>query len=122
MLPLLSSAPGRRPSHITWIATVVGVTLLFSAGPASAAPPSAGWSISSLAQPTNFSAGDTTIRGEVQNVYVNATAGTFTLGYEGETTAPINYNATAAEVEAALATKIGLGRSRPPAGLPAKAT
>jgi hypothetical protein len=76
----------------------------------SVATPGPGWSISSLAQPTNFSTNDTTISGEVQNVYVDAAAGTFTLAYEGETTAPINYSATAAEVQAALVVEIGAGK------------
>jgi hypothetical protein len=38
---------------------ITAVTLLFSAVPASAVTPSAGWSISSLAEPTNFQFADT---------------------------------------------------------------
>ena len=41
---------------------------------------------------------------------MNATAGTFTLAYEGETTGPITYNATAAGVQAALTAVIGAGK------------
>jgi len=39
---------------------------------------------------------------EVERITVNATGGTFTITYGGETTGPINYNASAAEVQAAL--------------------
>jgi hypothetical protein len=39
---------------------------------------------------------------ELETITVNATGGTFTISYGGETTAPINYNATAKEVEEAL--------------------
>ena len=40
--------------------------------------------------------------GEVQEVSNDATGGTFTLTFSGQTTAAINYNATAATVESAL--------------------
>ena len=40
--------------------------------------------------------------GEVQEVSNNATGGNFTLMFTGQTTAPINYNASAASVESAL--------------------
>ena len=39
---------------------------------------------------------------EVQNVKIRANGGTFTLGYGGDTTAPIAFNASAAAVETAL--------------------
>jgi hypothetical protein len=39
---------------------------------------------------------------EVESIRVNATGGTFTITYAGNTTAPIAYNASAAEVQAAL--------------------
>lgn len=39
---------------------------------------------------------------EVETITVNATGGTFSITYGGETTGPINYNATAKEVEEAL--------------------
>jgi hypothetical protein len=39
---------------------------------------------------------------EVETIRVNATGGTFTITYAGETTSPIKYNATAAEVQGAL--------------------
>ena len=42
-------------------------------------------------------------RNEIQSVRVsNATGGTFTLTFSGQTTAPIAFNATAAQVQAAL--------------------
>ncbi len=74
-----------------------------------AAGPGPGWSIGSIAKPTNFRASDFT--GPVYNIYINATGGTFTLGYEGETTQPIAYNAATGEVMSALAVlvKIGVG-------------
>jgi hypothetical protein len=39
---------------------------------------------------------------EVERIRVNATGGSFTITYAGETTGPINYNASAAEVQEAL--------------------
>jgi hypothetical protein len=39
---------------------------------------------------------------EVERITVNATGGTFTISYGGETTGPINYNASATEVQEAL--------------------
>jgi len=45
----------------------------------------------------------TALSDEVESITVNATGGTFTITYGGETTAPINYNATALEVQEALA-------------------
>jgi hypothetical protein len=39
---------------------------------------------------------------EVESIKVNATGGTFTITYAGETTEPIPWNATAGEVQAAL--------------------
>jgi hypothetical protein len=39
---------------------------------------------------------------EIETIRVNATGGTFTITYGGETTAPIEYNASAGEVQTAL--------------------
>jgi hypothetical protein len=39
---------------------------------------------------------------EAEKITVNATGGTFTITYEGETTAPIAYNASTGEVQAAI--------------------
>jgi hypothetical protein len=39
---------------------------------------------------------------EVESIRVNATGGTFTISYGGETTSPLSYNASAAEVQQAL--------------------
>ncbi len=48
---------------------------------------------------------------EVERITVNATGGTFTITYGGETTGPIEYNASAATVQAALAGLAGLSGS-----------
>ncbi len=45
---------------------------------------------------------------EVERITVNATGGTFTITYGGETTAPLNYNASATEVREALEALAGL--------------
>jgi len=45
---------------------------------------------------------------EVERITVNATGGTFTITYGGETTGPINYNASATEVQEALDALAGL--------------
>ena len=46
---------------------------------------------------------------EVQQVSVGATGGTFKLSFEGQETAPLPYDATAAEVQAALQGLSGIG-------------
>jgi hypothetical protein len=84
------------------VAVVAAVTLPFSVGSASAAAPSAGWSISSLAEPTNFSAGDT--QDGVEELAVSATGGTYELqpNNSGVPTALIMWDASAEEVQKAL--------------------
>jgi hypothetical protein len=48
--------------------------------------------------------GIVTIKNEIQMVVTDATGGTFTLTYSGQTTAAIAYNATAAAIQTALET------------------
>jgi len=48
-------------------------------------------------------------KGNFQAVAVNATAGTYTLSFSGQTTSAINYNASGAEVRAALETLSTVG-------------
>ncbi len=94
---------GLRPLLSLWL--IAAAALLFSAVPASAVTPSAGWSISSLAEPTNFSFSET--QDAVQVIAVSATGGTYKLSvYGGETadelTGAISSEASAAELQAAL--------------------
>lgn len=48
---------------------------------------------------------------EIQRIWSHETSGTFTLTYDGQTTVPLNWNATALEVETALTalSNIGVG-------------
>jgi len=91
-----------RVSVVLSVMTMVVIAImgLLGANPSPAAAAGPGWSINSLAQPTNFQAEDAV--GGIQNVYVNATGGTFMLEYEGEQTSPILYSASASEAQAAL--------------------
>ncbi|MDB5307092.1 MAG: hypothetical protein JWO38_1294 [Gemmataceae bacterium] len=51
-----------------------------------------------------------------QAVMVTATSGTFTLSFAGQTTAPLPFNATAAQVQAALTALTGIGGAVGPLG------
>jgi uncharacterized repeat protein (TIGR01451 family) len=90
--------PLRGPSLIAVAA------LLFSAVPASAAIPSAGWSISAVSEPTHFSIDET--QDTVEELTIAATGGTYEVSpsHIGTPTAPIAWNASAKEVQQALET------------------
>ncbi|HWX44491.1 MAG TPA: hypothetical protein VNY52_04120 [Solirubrobacteraceae bacterium] len=66
--------------------------------------PGAGWSISSLTEPTNFNASDT--QDEVEKLVITATAGTYELDVAhfgpGFATQPLPWDASALEVQQAL--------------------
>ena len=89
---------GARHAGVALIA-VVGLAMLgASASVASAAPV---WHAQVLAFPTNLQSPGAS--GEVQNVAVNATGGTYTLTFNGQTTSPaLAYNAPAATVQSEL--------------------
>ncbi len=80
------------------VVVVAGVV----AASAVAAVPSAGWSLHSVAEPTNFNAADT--QDTMHRLTVGATEGTYKLqfGFGEDTTAPIQWDASAVEVQAAL--------------------
>jgi hypothetical protein len=91
-------------------ALVLLVTSLAVPAAASAAEaPTPGWSVTSIATPTNFSSNDHV--DEVDGVTVDAAGGTFTLAAHGETTTSLACDAPAATVQAALEAleKIGAG-------------
>src|SRR5665213_1600448 len=81
------------------LAAGVAAVALFSATPVLAASPPE-WSIQSVAAPTAMQSTDAV--SAVQKVTVNATGGTFTLTFEGQTTSAIAYNAIASSVESEL--------------------
>jgi hypothetical protein len=92
-------------------ALLIGVTTALAGAGAGMAPSQAlaeapEWKIVSIASPTNLQPGSP--RDEVQQVTVNAAGGTFALTTEnsscdgGQTTAPIPYDASAAEVQSAV--------------------
>jgi hypothetical protein len=85
------------------LAAGVAVVALFSAAPALAATPPL-WSIQSVAAPTIMQSSDTTH--QAQDLIVNATGGTYTLTFEGQTTGPLSFslhgNGSEEEVQSAL--------------------
>ncbi|HEY5045926.1 MAG TPA: hypothetical protein VII53_08730 [Solirubrobacteraceae bacterium] len=81
------------------LAAGVTVVALFSAAPALAASPPV-WSIQSVAAPTIMQSSDTTH--QAQDLVVNATGGTYTLTFEGQTTGPLFFIPGAGEVQSAL--------------------
>jgi hypothetical protein len=90
-----------------WIATAVMVVVAgVAAASAVAATSGVGWSLHSLAEPTNFNATDT--KDTVYQLTVNATEGTYELhlpsppGEPERRTAPIQWDASPAEVQTAL--------------------
>ena len=94
----------KRITTLTVSIVVVLVMMAASAvSRASAQTPAPNWSISSVAEPTNFNAADT--QDAVERFTVEATAGSYELvanTAEGFPTAPIAWNATAAEVQTAI--------------------
>ncbi len=84
------------------LGALAGAFALLAAPAASAATPSAGWSISSLSEPTNFSSGET--HDSVRELTVSATGGTYELqpNHYVATTTPIQWDASAEEVQKAL--------------------
>jgi hypothetical protein len=81
--------------------TLLSLTLLILLSAASAASVQAAspaWRLLAVTGPTNLPP----VTSEVQEVAVDAEGGTFTLSFESETTAPLNFDASPAEVAAAL--------------------
>jgi hypothetical protein len=95
------------------LGALAGGFALLAAPAASAATPSAGWSISSVAQPTNLSAADSEIG--VESLTVKATGGEYELSVlnritEKETeTALIQWDASAQELQLKLEEVPGIG-------------
>jgi hypothetical protein len=94
------------------VGTVIGaVVVLALAGSASAAE-SARWAVTVVPTPTNIA--PETPRSEVDRLTVDATGGTYVIEIGGGTkkaTGPLAYNATAAEVQAALNAALTFGVS-----------
>jgi hypothetical protein len=86
----------RRPT-CALLGALVAVAALITA-PAALASSGPQWRIISVAMPTNMPPAQR----EVQQVTVYAEGGAFTLSFEGEATAKIAYNASAATVQSAL--------------------
>jgi hypothetical protein len=110
-----SSSAGSKPAAGTiaraLVALIAPLTLLMCAGRASAAViPGPGWSIGSVAEPTNFSSSET--RDAVEAFAVRATGGTYTLSAQGgeahggenpaELSAPIAWDESAEGLQAKL--------------------
>jgi hypothetical protein len=81
-----------------WIAVSAALVVLFICAPSAFAAPV--WNVESEALPTSFQSSDTT--SSVQDLVVNATGGTYTLSFAGQTTTPLAFNASDAEVASAL--------------------
>ncbi|HEX7278356.1 MAG TPA: hypothetical protein VF255_01925 [Solirubrobacterales bacterium] len=74
------------------LATCAALATSVSAAPAPA------WRVAGVTGPTNLPP----VTSEVQQVAVDAAAGTFTLSFEGQETGPLEFDAGAAELESAL--------------------
>jgi hypothetical protein len=103
----MTTNPTNQVSLLAWIkgplalAFTLALTILaFAAACAQAANPSPapGWEVTSATFPTHMGQPVN----EVQELTVSATAGTFTLFFEGSSTAPIGFAATDGEVAGAL--------------------
>jgi len=101
---LPSQAPMLLPVAFVWTALLV-----WCAVPASGASPAPGWSIGSVAEPTNFNDADAS--DTVEELAVHATGGTYELQATrfAVTTGPIAWNASASELEKALEELPGVG-------------
>jgi hypothetical protein len=102
---------GSRQRRLVGMAMTVTVAALCAASSA-AAQEAPRWEINAIPTPTHIQAN--TPRNETQKLTVDATAGTFTLkvpivGTEAATTTAIPYEATAAEVQAAIVASVGSG-------------
>jgi uncharacterized repeat protein (TIGR01451 family) len=106
------TAPDRLSTHVA-VLRALGTLALGAAlapAPAIAAAQSPQWTVIAVSAPTNFKPAPN----ETQSVTIAAAGGTYTLTFEGQTTNPIMYNATAAVVQAeldALSTIGGVGGS-----------
>jgi hypothetical protein len=72
---------------------------------AHAAPPAPAWRVIGATGPTNLPP----FTSEIQRLLVDAEAGTFTLSFEGEETAPVSFDATPAQLTAALESLPAIG-------------
>src|ERR1700722_9249341 len=81
------SRRGRPPRAARRLLLVLVVAFSITVIPAAAAGAAPIWSVTSEALPTAFQPSDTT--NKVQRVLVDATGGTFTLSFGGDTTGPI---------------------------------
>ena len=83
----------RRMLAATVAAAAIGLVLTASASAASPA-----WKLLGVTGPTHLAP----YSGEQQAVKINATSGTFTLTFDGDTTAALDFEARASDIEAAL--------------------
>jgi len=84
-------------------AMVMALGVLAFAGTATAASP--GWKLLGITAPTHVPP----VSSEVQTVSVDATGGTFTLTFEGQTTAPMPFDVAAGDLQTALADLSSIG-------------
>jgi hypothetical protein len=83
-------------AKIVLLAVLAMIALAVLSVPARAASPA--WKVVGVTGPTHLPP----VASEVQQVAVDATGGTFTLTFESQTTAPLEFDASATEVAAAL--------------------
>ncbi|MBS1878873.1 MAG: hypothetical protein JST31_05125 [Actinobacteria bacterium] len=84
-----------RTHHLLALVVVALGALAFAAGAHAASP---GWRVAAVTGPTNLPPRSD----EVQRVAVDAGAGTFSLAFESQVTGPIAFDASAAQLAAAL--------------------
>lgn len=119
-----AARPGEVHSRPFGLAALVAfpavVIAVFAATPAMAVTQSPQWTVTAISGPTNFSPA----ANEVQTIAVDASGGTFTLSFAGQTTSAIPASATSASVQSdldALSTIGGAGGSVTVTGGPGRA-
>jgi hypothetical protein len=88
----------RQRIHLLIVVLSGALLLAAAVGAASGQAAAPGWRVLGAVGPTHLPPATS----EVQQVSVDATGGTFTLTFQAETTAPLSFDAAAADVEAAL--------------------
>ncbi|MFL5844265.1 MAG: hypothetical protein ACJ762_06185 [Solirubrobacteraceae bacterium] len=102
-MPAIAPRRARHRQNLIGALAVATATALMAAGPAQAASPA--WELLAATAPTNLAPKSS----EIQTVAVNATGGTYTLTFAGQTTIPLAFDASIDDVGAALEALSSIG-------------